>query len=71
MQTLKLVAIASIMGLLAACASPSAIILNDGQEIQTRDTPRYDDESGFYEFEQIDGKTGRVNKDLVKGIREL
>ncbi|MDH1261578.1 YgdI/YgdR family lipoprotein [Pseudomonas sp. GD03944] len=56
---------------LAGCASPSVITLNDGREIQTVDHPDYDDESGFYEFEQLDGKRAKVNKDQVRTVKEL
>lgn len=57
--------------LLAGCSSPSVITLNDGREIQTLDRPKYDDEAGFYEFEGLDGKPGRVNKDQVRTVNEL
>lgn len=56
---------------LAGCSTPSVITLNDGREIQAVDTPKYDDDSGFYEFEQLDGKPARINKDQVRTIKEL
>lgn len=59
------------MTLLAGCSSPSVITLNDGREIQTLNQPEYDEEAGFYEFEGIDGKPGRVNKDQVRTVQEL
>ena len=59
------------LALLAGRSSPSVITLNDGREIQTLDTPEYDDESGFYEYELLDGKPGKVNKDRVRTVREL
>lgn len=59
------------LALLAGCSNPSVITLNDGREIQTLDHPEYDDEAGFYEFEGIDGKPGRVNKDQVRTVQEL
>ena len=59
------------LALLTGCSSPSVITLNDGREIQTLDHPEYDDEAGFYEFEGIDGKPGRVNKDQVRTVQEL
>ncbi len=59
------------LSLLAGCSSPSVITLNDGREIQTLDRPEYDDEAGFYEFEGIDGKPGRVNKDQVRTVQQL
>ena len=61
------------MGLitLAGCSSPSVITLNDGRELQIVDTPEYDEDTGFYEFEQLDGKHAKVNKDQVRTIKEL
>ncbi|MEP9316448.1 YgdI/YgdR family lipoprotein [Pseudomonas sp. LABIM340] len=58
-------------GVLAGCSTPSVITLNDGREIQSVDKPHYDEESGFYEFEQLDGKTARVNKDQVRTVKDL
>jgi hypothetical protein len=56
---------------LAGCASPSVITLNDGREIQTIDIPAFDNDSGFYEFQQLDGNRAKVNKDQVRTIQEL
>lgn len=56
---------------LTGCASPTVITLNDGREIQTVDEPNFDEESGFYEFEQLDGKPAKVNKDQVRTVKEL
>ena len=56
---------------LAGCSTPSVITLNDGRELQTTDTPHFDRNSGFYEFEQLDGKRTRVNKDQVQSIKDL
>lgn len=56
---------------LVGCANPSVITLTDGREIQTQDLPEYDEASGFYQFEQIDGRRAKVNKDQVESIREL
>lgn len=56
---------------LAGCASPTVITLTDGREIQAVDTPQYDEDSGFYEFEQLDGKQTRVNKDQVRTVKDL
>lgn len=57
--------------ILAGCASPSVITLNDGRELQTQDQPNYDEDSGFYEFQQLDGTRAKVNKDQVRTIHEL
>lgn len=56
---------------LAGCSSPSVITLNDGREIQTVDEPVFDEDTGFYEFEQLDGKRAKVNKDQVRTLKEL
>ncbi|KAF1068175.1 MAG: putative lipoprotein YgdR [Pseudomonas citronellolis] len=58
-------------GVLAGCSSPSVITLNDGREIQSTDTPKYNDDTGFYEFEQLDGKRVRINKDQVRTVKDL
>lgn len=70
-RTLPAFLLALGLGTLAGCASPSVITLNDGREIQSVDTPQYDDESGFYEFEQLDGKRTRINKDQVRTVKDL
>ncbi len=61
----------ALFGTLAACANPSVVTLNDGRQIQTLDTPEYIDDEDVYEYEQLDGKPGRVNKDQVRKIEEL
>ena len=58
-------------GTLAGCSTPSVITLNDGSQIQTVDTPAFDEDSGFYEFEQLDGKPAKINKDQVITVKEL
>ncbi|MFT0212665.1 YgdI/YgdR family lipoprotein [Pseudomonas sp. F1_0610] len=63
--------IASSLSLLAGCSSPSIITLNDGREIQTVDQPEYNKKTGFYEYEQQDGKEASVNKDEVLTIKRL
>ncbi|HEN8800280.1 YgdI/YgdR family lipoprotein [Pseudomonas sp. CM25] len=56
---------------LAGCSTPSLIILNDGREIQAVDAPKYERATGFYEFQQLDGKRTRINKDQVRTISDL
>jgi major membrane immunogen (membrane-anchored lipoprotein) len=63
--------LAAGLAALAGCSTPTVITLNDGREIQAVDTPKYDDDSGFYEIEQLDGKQTRVNKDQVRTVKEL
>ncbi|MFJ4134859.1 DUF903 domain-containing protein, partial [Pseudomonas cyclaminis] len=35
------------------------------------DTPQDHEHSGFYEFEQLDGKRTRINKDQVRTVKDL
>ncbi|MCL6692391.1 YgdI/YgdR family lipoprotein [Pseudomonas sp. R3.Fl] len=71
MNKTALIASALTLGFLAGCSTPSLIVLNDGREIQTLDTPDYNAKSGFYEFKQPDGKLQRLNKDQVRTIKDL
>jgi hypothetical protein len=70
-RTLATFMLALGLATLAGCASPTVITLNDGREIQAIDSPTYDEQSGFYEFEQLDGKETRINKDQVRTVKEL
>nr|WP_298165982.1 YgdI/YgdR family lipoprotein [uncultured Pseudomonas sp.] len=70
-RTLAALLLAVGLASLTACASPTLITLNDGREIQAVDEPEYDEESGFYEFEQLDGTRAKVNKDQVRTVKEL
>ena len=70
-RTLATFTLAVGFATLAGCASPTVITLNDGREIQAIDSPTYDEQSGFYEFEQLDGKETRINKDQVRTVKEL
>ncbi|WDY58888.1 YgdI/YgdR family lipoprotein [Pseudomonas sp. PSKL.D1] len=56
---------------LAGCSTPSVITLNDGREFQTVDAPKFDQDSGFYEFQQLDGKQTRINRDQIRSISDL
>lgn len=70
-RTLAALIVAAGLAALAGCSSPSVITLNDGREIQAVDTPSFDKTTGFYEFEQLDGKRTRINKDQVRTVKEL
>lgn len=70
-RTLAALMLCAGLATLSGCSSPAVITLNDGREIQTVDTPKYDEDSGFYKFKQLDGKPSRVNKDQVRTINEL
>lgn len=70
-RTQRLIITALCMAGLVGCSTPSVITLTDGSQIQTTDVPEFDADSGFYEFEQLDGKPAKVNKDQVITVREL
>ncbi|CAM4001796.1 hypothetical protein CCOS865_03638 [Pseudomonas reidholzensis] len=70
-KTLLPALLIGVCATLAGCSTPSLITLNDGREIQAIDQPQYDRDSGFYEFEQLDGKRTRINKDQVRTISDL
>ncbi|HHX35799.1 MAG TPA: YgdI/YgdR family lipoprotein [Gammaproteobacteria bacterium] len=56
---------------LAGCSSPTVITLKDGTQLETTDKPKFDDDSGFYEFKQLDGKPVRINKDDIHTIKQM
>ncbi len=60
---------AAVFVTLTGCSSPTVITLKDGSQLETKDKPKYDRESGFYEFEQRDGKPVRINKDDIHTIK--
>ena len=70
-RTLAALMLAAGMAALAGCASPTVITLNDGRENQSTDTPQNYQDSGFYQFKQLDGKETRINKDQVRTVKEL
>lgn len=56
---------------LTGCSTPTVLTLNDGREIQAVDTPEFDDETGLYDVEQLDGKVLRINKDQIRTVKDL
>ncbi|SPU50408.1 YgdI/YgdR family lipoprotein [Bordetella trematum] len=70
MKRIFLLPAAAGFSLLAACSSPSVIEREDGSQVITPDTPKYDEDSGMYETER-DGRKVQINKDDVKSIEEV
>lgn len=56
---------------LVACSTPYRMMLKDGTVVQTVDEPKFDKDTGFYEYQAPDGKHVRVNKEQVVEIREM
>lgn len=55
---------------LAGCASPTVVTLQNGTQYLTRDQPKTKTADGFYEFQDISGKTIRVKADDVATVRQ-
>ncbi|PYY79425.1 YgdI/YgdR family lipoprotein [Pseudomonas sp. TKO26] len=55
---------------LAGCASPTVVTLQNGTQYLTRDQPKTKTADGFYEFQDISGKTVRVKADDVATVRQ-
>ncbi|MGC5698930.1 YgdI/YgdR family lipoprotein [Pseudomonas sp. NFXW11] len=55
---------------LAGCASPTVVTLQNGTQYLTRDMPKTHSADGFYEFQDISGKTIRVKSDDVATVRK-
>lgn len=68
---MKLVALFTGLVLLAGCATPHQINLDDGSTILTQDKPEFNDDSGFYEFETSEGVETTLNKDRVDSIERI
>jgi hypothetical protein len=61
--------LAAIAASLVACATPYEIQMKDGRTIETRNEPQPEKATGFYVFEDQDGRRVRVNKDEIVEIR--
>jgi len=70
LKTMTLALAVTGFGVLAGCSSPSVIQQRDGSSTVTPDTPKYDKDSGMYEYDK-DGKKVQVNKDDVKSIEQV
>ena len=55
-RTLATFMLALGLATLAGCSSPTVITLNDGREIQSVDTPKFDSDTGFYETKIATGR---------------
>ncbi|ADP15236.1 YgdI/YgdR family lipoprotein [Achromobacter sp. SD115] len=70
LKTMTLALAVTGFGVLAGCSSPSVIQQRDGSSTVTPDTPKYDKDSGMYEYDK-DGKKVQINKDDVKSIEQV
>jgi len=54
---------------LAGCSTPTVVTLQNGTQYITRDAPKTKNPDGFYEFQDISGKTVRVRADDVATVK--
>ncbi|KEZ72968.1 YgdI/YgdR family lipoprotein [Pseudomonas syringae] len=59
----------SAVVLLAGCSTPSVVTLQNGTQYVTKDMPKTKTRDGFYEFEDISGKTIRIKADDVATVK--
>ena len=57
--------------MLTACATPHTMTLKNGSIIEMADEPKFNRNTGFYEYESLDGKKVQVNKDEVLDVKEM
>lgn len=55
--------------LLAGCSTPSVVTLQNGTQYITKDMPKTKSRDGFYEFEDLSGKTIRIKADEVATVK--
>ena len=61
----------TLMGLLlAGCSTATVVTLQNGTQYVTKDAPKTKSKDGFYEFEDISGKTVKVRADEVATVKE-
>jgi len=63
----KLFAVALLFAALivGGCSSAHVVVMKDGRTIESKDQPKYDPKTGFYEYHDMDGNKVRVNKEEV------
>ena len=68
-KLLVLPAVVAASRMLSGCSTPSVATLQDGTQYITKDAPKTKSRDGFYEFEDISGKTIRIKADEVATVR--
>ncbi|PHN62664.1 YgdI/YgdR family lipoprotein [Pseudomonas viridiflava] len=68
LKLLVLPAVVAASFMLSGCSTPSVVTLQDGTQYITKDAPKTKSRDGFYEFEDISGKTIRIKADEVATV---
>ncbi|WP_296256158.1 MULTISPECIES: YgdI/YgdR family lipoprotein [unclassified Pseudomonas] len=55
---------------LGGCSTATVVTLQNGTQYLTKDVPKTKSKDGFYEFEDISGKTVRVRADEVATVKK-
>lgn len=55
---------------LAGCSTATVVTLQNGTQYITKDAPKTKSKDGFYEFEDISGKTVKVRADEVATVKK-
>ncbi|KTB87409.1 YgdI/YgdR family lipoprotein [Pseudomonas syringae] len=61
--------LAAAVVLLAGCSTPTVVTLQDGTQYITKDMPKTKTRDGFYEFEDVSGKTIKIKADEVATVK--
>lgn len=61
--------VAGVFAALAGCSTPTVVTLQNGTQYITQDAPKTKSADGFYEFQDISGKTVRVRADEVATVK--
>jgi hypothetical protein len=69
-KSLGLPLAATALLMLAGCATPTVVTLQNGTQYLTKDMPKTKTKDGFYEFEDISGAKVKVNAKDVATVRK-
>lgn len=71
MEIKKSLTIALVSVILTGCSSPQRITLKDSTVIETRNSLKYNEKTGFYRYEDLSGKNKNINRDSILKIEEI
>lgn len=67
---LGLIAALACSAVLVGCSTSTVVTLQNGTQYVTKDAPKTKSKDGFYEFQDISGKTVKVRADEVATVKE-
>jgi hypothetical protein len=69
-KQLGLPMVLALCAAVAGCSTATVVTLQNGTQYVTKDTPNTKTKDGFYEFEDISGKTVKVRADEVATVKK-